>query len=239
MLIALGTSLTYYGAYIKNSKENEKMAVEIKKEIQELKQEPPSEKKQKKLDELEKEFEEWGDKFFKDKDFIKKKLDKTKADQELKELELSREYRGFYSFSISVMKGIIDEYNKRTDKKIDYEFPDLPDNLFSEDISNYEAKISFKNNLFWKILISGGDNKEGVLPYLRIFIVDKETRFDFPKVLIIASFTSEDFTVNLEPPYSNFIKLEDSYSLEDYKKDLKYIFTKIMEYQFIEIEGRN
>lgn len=119
VLIAVGTFLTYLGGNLQSNKVSD----EIKDKLKSTNEKIDSLKKDNNINkgtiiEIENEFNSWAKDFFNKKDEYQLKHEMQDLNIKNKGVTLSMEWRSFYDYFFSNLKGMIDAYNKTNENKI-------------------------------------------------------------------------------------------------------------------------
>jgi hypothetical protein len=208
--------------------------------------------------EISEKFEDWAKEFTENRKI--KELDYEKQDINYKQNELieNKKYYDNYCYIINSIESLIVQYNRKSTNKILFISPDIPQNLFSEEVKNYSFFFKTKKYL-WRIWFYQGKIKEDVdYPQLTISsralneIIEKDTISDLD--LFISDLSpieififKEEFSIShndysfanewiIRQHYGNIKhKLIDRTNIKNrkfYQKLDNYLF-KIMEYIFL------
>ena len=157
IFLAIGTFMTIYGPTLNSNKDAEDIKEQISKFSEKLEQAKmdtnPNTKPVDpvKLNKIESEFDEWAKKFINEKAARRLELERKNIDAKEREIELSEAWYPIYSKLFNDIQDYLEAYNVNSGDKIEYNFPSLPTNLFSEKMVHLHCTISFQPKRNWDI----------------------------------------------------------------------------------------
>lgn len=195
------------------------------------------EKYNNKIDKIENKYDLWANNFFSKKyeKEIKYRINEAKNIEQL--IELNNLYRNYYLYFFSILKEYIISYNKKSTNKIIYNIPEIPKNIFFDSRYCYFSKITFKNNITWLIrfdIRNPSSSFDGLYPIIITVYNSRDT--SYPKQGDMGIFIrpkESEIGIYNSIRYFDTLKLNDHYSLKDYKKSFNEIIKDLLEYQII------
>jgi hypothetical protein len=162
------------------------------------------------VNEISEKFEDWAQEFTKSRNI--KELDYKKQDIIYKQKELieNEKFYDNYCYIIKTIESLIVQYNKTSTNRILYISPDIPKNLFSEEINDYSFYLK-TNKYLWRIWFYNGKIKEKV---------------NYPKLMIssraLNEYMEKDTISNLDLFISDFSPIEIFIFKEEFSISYNY-----------------
>lgn len=160
--------------------------------------------------EISEKFEDWAQEFTKNKKIKELDYKKQDVDYKLKELIENEKHYDNYCYIIKTIESLIVQYNKTSTNRILYISPDIPQNLFSEEIMDFSLYLKTKKYL-WRIWFYQGEIKEQVI---------------YPKLIIssraLSEYMEKDTISNLELFISDFSPIEIFLFKEEFSISYNY-----------------
>ena len=183
VLVGLGTYLTILGSQKKSDNSERKILSEIEKtrektesRIKEiLDTSELSDKQQEEIEKVKNEFDDWASEL--KSSLEKKKIEIQKSELTVNEnsIELNDKYRYLYTNYFNSISSIIDAINSKIDYNIQYDIPDLPQNVFNSEYKEYLATVFFNNNIQWNISFRPNEKTSmSPFPSIWLFIVKND-----------------------------------------------------------------
>lgn len=258
--IILGVVINTFGLFLmakgtllsgkKDKNEIIKKFNEFRKEIKIIKGSTTNIESLHKIDEIENEFDEWAEAFV--GDFESKKVELAKNEILLKEREikLTKEWRHIYQYIIETIRGMLVAYNQKSINKIEFNLPEIPNDLFGKEIELFEGFIIFNEKVGWKISLSiNKPYDDDDLPdfWIRFYfqnpskgnITESIKGFESSKVLVLSINPNKKILSFWENNYNIRVgdhKREYSISKNEYKTPIKDLFKTLIEYQIINLD---
>lgn len=188
LVLAVGTGLSAYLinlSTVLSSKDSQKEVLnkieETRQQIVDAKGAPNVDRKE--IEKIEDEFNSWADDFVKNKELKKLELEKEDINTKGNRIALNAKWKPHLDAFFSSIKNILDAYNKRTGDNINYNIPQLPDNLFDPAAVEYQATITFRPDIKWSIsLTPAAPLADDPMPSLKISIYDSIGNYPQDKI---------------------------------------------------------
>lgn len=249
MLILIAAIFYFLSGYLGNLgtsigiKENLKAELApLIAEFDKIKNMAISEETKEKIQKLQNDFNKWYDNFLANKEIRKKEVELVESKIKIDLARVSDEYRSIYCYFFESLKTNIININSRAAGIIEYEVPDFPPNIYSDEANKYRATIKFADGTKWRLLIIGSrDLGSMIYPEVRLPVIDIDVdnqnysqsklfrqgfqiHFSLDTNTIV--FPEDDYKLKI-------YGLNNNYDLKDYKVSIDEIIRKILEYQLI------
>lgn len=243
---AIGLLVMTIGSSISDKKDKSEIIEKIsifKEEINKIKKSSTNEEALNSVKKVENEFNEWAEEFV--GNLESKSIKRQKDEILLKETEIdvSNKWRYIYQYVFEVIRQMLEAYNEKANKKIEFTIPALPINLFGEDAEALKCLIIFNENKVWRIGLGkvSPHKREKYTPTIdiRFFIGDKAidhsqyNSSDSSSIFLHLDIEDEKISVNTL--FLNILigKLKNTYSIKanEYKESIKELFITLIEYE--------
>ncbi|MES2138490.1 MAG: hypothetical protein V4511_02200 [Bacteroidota bacterium] len=175
IIVAVGSLIIYFGSNRDSqSSQNEitEKLNETQKKIDNLKLTSIDTQK---VNQIENEFHEWANDFVQNKDKKKIFIEKKHLENKESRIGLNEQYRPCFLLFLETTKNIINAYNAKTGEKFSYTINSLPMNIFDSNAEQYNAKITFKADVIWKIEIRpAGIFSDNIMASFQISITNED-----------------------------------------------------------------
>ncbi len=172
IVIGIGTLLIYYGSGKNDRQSQQEITDKIEdtqRKIEQLKSN--SNVNQEDLVIVENEFANWAKDFVESKEHKKLELEKSVLGEKESRLKLNSLWKPQLNGFLQETKNLILAYNSNTGDSINFEIPDLPENIFLSKTDQYKAKIIFRPDVRWEISIApAGEYSQNAMIDFRIEI---------------------------------------------------------------------